>query len=87
MIVVVAKLSSSRQLKFQLNWDNIITTCLPTPQPTPPQPNRNSSKLAFATFKDTRGLLSLSDNLEYEDDNKYEDKLKYEDNLQNEDQK
>ena len=30
----VAKLSSSRQLKFQLNWDSIITTCLP-PQPNP----------------------------------------------------
>ena len=29
-----AKLSSSRQLKFQLNWDSIITRCLPTPQPT-----------------------------------------------------
>ena len=26
----IAKLSSSRQLQLQLNWDSIITTCLPT---------------------------------------------------------
>ena len=29
----IAKLSSSWQLKPQLNWDSIITTCLPTPHP------------------------------------------------------
>ena len=41
ILVLVAKLSSSRQLKFQLNWDSIITTCLP------PHPNRNSSNLQY----------------------------------------
>ena len=35
VICFVAKLSSSKQLKFQLNWYSIITTCLP-PDPTPP---------------------------------------------------
>ena len=53
----VVMLSSSRQLKFQSNWDSIITTCLPTPttpQPTPPGiVLRGSSRLAFASFKDT----------------------------------
>ena len=32
---IFAKLSSSRPLKFQLNWDSIITKCLP-PDPTRP---------------------------------------------------
>ena len=46
---------------------------------TPPHPNppgivpRGSSRLAFATFKDTRGLLRLFYNLEYEDGLDYED--------------
>ena len=35
---------------------------------------RCSSSLALATFKDTRGLLRLSDNLDYEDNIKYEEK-------------
>ena len=82
----ISKLSSSRQLKFQLNWDSIITKCLP-PHPTRPHPTltgivpRCSSRLAFATYKDSRGLLRLSEYLEYEDYLKYEDDLKYEDNL------
>ena len=42
ILVLVVKLSSSKQLKFQLNWDIIITTCLP-PHPNLTQPNRNSS--------------------------------------------
>ena len=33
--LTIAKLSSGWQLKLQLNWDSIITACLPTPDPTP----------------------------------------------------
>ena len=71
----LSRISSSRQLKFQLNWDNIITTCLPTPSPPQPRPNRNSSRLAFTSFKDTKGLLWLLYNLEYEDDLKYKEEV------------
>ena len=35
---IIAKLSTSKQLKSQLNWDSIITQCLPIPQPNPPHP-------------------------------------------------
>ena len=42
LVIVIAKLSSSRQLKFQLIWDSIITMCLPTPLA---DLTRNSSKM------------------------------------------
>ena len=37
--------------------------------------------LAYATYKNSRGLLRLSEYFEYENYLKYEDDLKYEDNL------
>ena len=47
--------------------------CLPTPEPTRPGiVPRCTFRMAFCTFKGTRGLL---DNLEYEDDLKYDDEL------------
>ena len=55
--------------------------------PTDPHPTltgivpRCSSRIDFATYKNSRGLLRLSEYLEYEDYLKYEDDLKYEDNL------
>ena len=56
----------------------------PNPPPTGIVP-RCSSKLASATYKDSRGLLRLSEYLEYEEYLKYEDDLKYEDSLKYED--
>ena len=64
-----AKLSSSRQLKFQLNWDSIITTCLPTPELTQPDNLKNEDNHKYEDY------------LKYENDIKYEDNLKYEDNF------
>ena len=82
----IAKLSSSRQLQSQLDWDTIKFTIEPPPDPTPSRKvTRCSSRLAFATFEGTRGLLRLSVKLEYKDDLKYEDSLKYEENLNYED--
>ena len=46
---------------------------------------RCSSRLAFATFKGIRGLLRLSNDLEYEDDHKNEDNLKNEDDIKYDD--
>ena len=52
---------------------------------------RCSSRLALCSFKGTRSLLRLADNLEYEyalryeDNLKYEEALKYEDNFKYED--
>ena len=47
------------------------------PKPTPPGiVPKGSCRLAFTTFKDTKGLLRVPYNLEYEDDLKYEDNLK-----------
>ena len=46
--LLVAKFCSSRQLKFPLNWDSIMTMRLPDPNqndPTRTDPNRNSSNL------------------------------------------
>ena len=55
------------------------------PTPTHSNPTgivpRGSSRLAFANSKDTKGLLRLLYNLEYEDDLKYKDDLKYEDGV------
>ena len=48
----VAKLSSSRQLRFQLNWDSIITMCLPLHDPIQTGiVSRYGSRLVLATFK------------------------------------
>ena len=39
----IAKLSSSKQLQLQLNWDSLIITI----GPNPTDPTRNSSKMQF----------------------------------------
>ena len=44
----VAKLSSSRQKKFQLNWDKIIIMRLPAPNPNRPEPNGPGIFLIFS---------------------------------------
>ena len=46
---------------------------------------RCSSRLAFATYKDSRGLLRLSEYLEHEDYLKYKDEIKYKDDFKYED--
>ena len=94
VICFVAKLSSSKQLKFQLNWYSIITTCLPpdpTPpsHPTPPNPTRNSSNLHYhwtiIYYKIIQVVLSPLKSPLNEEDPKNADNLKNEDDLRNKD--
>ena len=90
---IFAKLSSNRQLQLLLNWVRLLftigstpsyltlphpTLCYPT---TPGMVSRFCSRLAFATFKGTRGL-EYEDKLKYEFNFKYEDDLKYEERSQ-----